>query len=49
MKRFNVAKRLIKAMEQTEQQVKLMRGNPGGTANVNALKQGSGKNNNRFK
>ena len=40
---------LIKAMEQTEQQVKLMRGNPGGTANVNALKQGSGKNNNRFK
>ena len=26
-----------------------MSGNPGGTANVNALKQGSGKNNNRFK
>ena len=26
-----------------------MRGNPDGTANVNALKQGSGKNNNRFK
>ena len=25
-----------------------MSGNPGGTANVNALKQGSGKNNNRF-
>ena len=40
---------LIKATEQTEQQVKLMRGNPGGTANVHALKQGSGKNNNRFK
>ena len=40
---------LIKATEQTEQQVKLMRGNPDGTANVNALKQGSGKNNNRFK
>ena len=34
---------LIKAAEQTEQQVKLMRGNSGGTANVNALKQGSGK------
>ena len=40
---------LIKAAEQTEQQVKLMSGNPGGTANVNALKQGSGKNNNSFK
>ena len=26
-----------------------MSGNPGGTANVNALKQGSGKNNNSFK
>ena len=34
---------LIKAAEQTEQHVKLMGGNPGGTANVNALKQGSGK------
>ena len=40
---------LIKATEQTEHQVKLIRGNPSGTANVNALKQGSGKNNNRFK
>ena len=40
---------LIKAMDQTEQQVKLMSGNPGGTANVNTLKQGSGKNNNRFR
>ena len=40
---------LIKAAEQTEQQVKLMSGNPGGTLNVNSLKQGSGKNNNRFK
>ena len=40
---------LIKAAEQTEQQVKLMSGNPGGTANVNTLKQGSGKNNNRFR
>ena len=40
---------LIKAAEQTEQQVKLMSGNPGGTANVNTLKQGSGKNNNSFK
>ena len=39
---------LIKATEQTEQ-VKLIRGNPSGTANINALKQGSDKNNNRFK
>ena len=40
---------LIKAAEQTEQQVKLMSGNPVGTANVNTLKQSSGKNNNRFR